>query len=132
MRLYYVSLLFGSAIPTSFLIFIKIIFTLLLHCRLSTALRIVEVQWARTRLRELRHTHNVTWYSTSAMASNVGTVLETPASTELNHNGMNILVVKGIAHTRWKEICAKATVIALASFDIHHLKKSLKEEEEER
>ena len=132
MRLYYVSLLFGSAIPTSFLIFIKIIFTLLLHCRLSTALRIVEVRWARTRLRELRHTHNVTWYSTSAMASNVGTVLETPASTELNHNGMNILVVKGIAHTRLKEICAKATVIALASFDIHHLKKSLKEEEEER
>ena len=60
------------------------------------------------------------------------TVLETPASTESNRHGTNILVVKGTAHTRLKEICAKATVIALASFDVGRLKKSLKGEEEER
>ena len=60
-------------------------------------------------------------------------VLETPASssTELNRNGMNILVVKGTVHTRLKEIHTKATVIALASFDVGRLKKSLKEDEEE-
>ena len=75
-------------------------------------------------------THNVTWYSTSAMASNVCTVLETQASTESNPHGTDILVVKGTVHTRLKEICAKATVIALASFGVGHLKKSLKEEEE--
>ena len=60
-------------------------------------------------------------------------VLETPASssTESNGNGMNILVVKGTAHTRLKEIRTKATVIALASFDVGRLKKSLKEDKEE-
>ena len=67
-----------------------------------------------------------------AMASNVCTVLETPAFTESNRNGTNILVVKGTVHTRLKEICAKATVIALASFDVGCLKKSHKEDEEER
>ena len=76
-------------------------------------------------------THNATWYSTSAMASNICTVLETPASTKLNRNGTNILVVKCTAHTRLKEIRAKATVIALASFDVGCLKKSPKEDEEE-
>ena len=75
--------------------------------------------------------HNVTWYSTSAMASNVCIVLETPAFPESNHHGTNILVLKGTAHTRLKEICAKATVIALASFDVGCLKKSLKEDKEE-
>ena len=65
------------------------------------------------------------------MASNVCTVLETQASTKLNHQGMNILVVKGTAHTKLKEIHAKAMVIALASFDVCCFKKSLKEEEEE-
>ena len=65
------------------------------------------------------------------MASNVCTVLKTQASIESNCQGMNILVVKGTAHTRLKEIRAKATVIALASFDIGCLKKSLKGEEEE-
>ena len=65
------------------------------------------------------------------MASNVCTVLETPASTESNHNGMNILVVKGTAHTRLKEIRAKATVIGLASFDVGCLKKSFKDDKEE-
>ena len=75
--------------------------------------------------------HNVTWYSTSAMASNICRVLETPASTELNRHGTNILVVKGTAHTRLKEIHVKATVIASASFDEGRLKKSLKEDEEE-
>ena len=46
-------------------------------------------------------------------------------STESNHHDMNILVVKGTAHTKLKEIRAKAMVIALASFDIGCLKKSL-------
>ena len=63
---------------------------------------------------------DLTWYSTSAMESNVCTVLDTPASTKLS---TKILVVKGTVHTRWKEIHAKATVIALARFDIGHLKK---------
>ena len=66
--------------------------------------------------------HNVAWYSTSAMASNVCTVLETQASTESNC-GTNILVTKGTAHTRLKEICAKATMIALANFYVGCLKK---------
>ena len=61
-------------------------------------------------------THNVTWYSTSAMASNA-------LYTESNCHGTNILIVKGTAHARLKEIRAKATVIALASFDVGHLKK---------
>ena len=76
-------------------------------------------------------THDVTWCSTSAMASNICTVLETPASTELNRNSTNILVVESTAHTSLKEIRAKSTVIALASFDVGHLKTSLKEDEEE-
>ena len=46
-------------------------------------------------------------------------------STESNRNGMNIVVVKGTAHTRLKEVRTKATVIALASFDV------VKEDEEE-
>ena len=66
------------------------------------------------------------------MASNVCTVLETPASTKSNRHGTSILVVKDTAHTRLKEIGAKATVIALASFDVGRLKKSLEDEEEER
>ena len=53
------------------------------------------------------------------------------ASTKSNCNGTNILVVKGTTHTRLKEIHAKARVIALASFDIGRLKKSLKEDKEE-
>ena len=68
-------------------------------------------------------TQNVMWYSTSAMASNVCTVLETQASTELNHHGMNILVVKGTVHARLKEIRAKATLIALANFAVGRLRK---------
>ena len=43
--------------------------------------------------------------------------------SESSPEGTNILVVKGTAHTRLKEICAKATVIALASFDVGRLKK---------
>ena len=65
-------------------------------------------------------------HGTSAMASNVCTVLKTQASTESNHQGTSTLVVKGTAHTRLKEIRAKATVIALASFDVGRLKNSLK------
>jgi len=42
---------------------------------------------------------------------------------ESNHHGTNILVVKGTAHTRLKEICAIAMVIALANFDVGRLKK---------
>ena len=77
-----------------------------------------------------RTTHNVMWYSISAMASNV---LETQASTESNCRGTNILVLKGTAHARLKEIRAKATVIALANFDIGRLRKiSYIGEEEER
>ena len=67
--------------------------------------------------------HNVTWYSTSAMASNVCTVLETQASTKSNRHSSNILVVKGTVHRRLKEIHLKAMVIALARFDVGHLKK---------
>ena len=58
---------------------------------------------------------------TGAMASNVCTVLKTQASTESNRHGTNVLIVKGTAHTRLKEIHAKATVIALASFDVPSL-----------
>ena len=57
-------------------------------------------------------------YSIGTMASNVCTVLETPASTGSNRHGTNILVVKGTAHRRLKGIRAKATVITLASFDV--------------
>ena len=72
-------------------------------------------------------------YSTSAMASNVCTMLETQGSTELNRHGRKILVVKGTVYTRLrlKEIRAEVTVIDLASFDVGRLKKSLKGEEEE-
>ena len=49
-------------------------------------------------------THNVTWYSTSAMGS------KNQASTESNNHGRNILVVKGTAHTKLKEIHVKARV----------------------
>ena len=66
-------------------------------------------------------THNVTWYN--EMASNVCTVLETEASTKLNRHDTNIQVVKGTVHTRLKEICAKAMVIALANFDVGRLKR---------
>ena len=60
-------------------------------------------------------------------------MLETQGCTELNCHGRKILVVKGTVHTRLrlKEICAKVTVIDLASFDVGHLKKTLKGEEEE-
>ena len=47
--------------------------------------------------------------------------METPNSTESNRHG-----TKGTAHTRFNEICAKATVIALASFELGHLKKKTK------
>ena len=59
------------------------------------------------------------------------TFVKTTASTELNRHSTNILIVKDTMHTRLKEIHAKATVIALASFDVGRLKKSLKEDEEE-
>ena len=49
--------------------------------------------------------------------------LETQASTESNYHGTNILVVKGTAHARMKEIRTKATVIAVANFDVGHLRK---------
>ena len=80
---------------------------------------IVEVRQVRTKLWELRHVQ----CHMHGMASNVYTVLKTQASTESNHQGMNILVVKDIVHTRLKEIRAKAMVIAFASFDIGYLKK---------
>ena len=82
-----------------------------------TALRIVEVWWAHTRLRELHHAqcHVVLCKCNGIQCLySVGT----QASTKLNRHGMNILVVKGTAHTRLKEICVKAMVIASASFDI--------------
>ena len=125
-RLYYVSLLFGSAIPTSLLI-------LLASLALQTVNNIAKYGGCMQDLGNYV-THNVTWYSTSVMASNICTVLETPAATKSNCHGMNILVVKGTSHTRLKEIHAKATMIALASFDEGRLKKSLKEDnkEEER
>ena len=69
-----------------------------------------EVYGGRAQDLENYVTHNVMWYSTSEMASNV---LETQASTESNRHGTNIVVVKGTAHARLKEIRAKATVIAL-------------------
>ena len=70
--------------------------------------------------------HKVMWYSTSAMASNVCTMLETQGSTELNRHGRKILVVKGTVYTRLrlKEIRAKVTVIDLASFNVGRLKTS--------
>ena len=61
-------------------------------------------------------------YVTSAIASI--TVLETQASTKSNRHGTNILVVKGSAHARLKEIRAKAMVIlALANLDVGRLRK---------
>ena len=68
------------------------------------------------------------WYKCNGV--HVCTVLETQTSTESNRQGTNTLVVKGTSHTRLKEIHAKSTVIALASFDVGHLKKSLRGEEE--
>ena len=50
-------------------------------------------------------------------------LLETQASTKSNGHSTNILVVKGSAHARLKEIRAKATVIALANFDVGRLRK---------
>ena len=64
------------------------------------------------------------------MASNICTVLETEASTELNRHGTNILIVKGTAHARLKEMRAKAMVIALASFDVGCLIKGEEDEEQ--
>ena len=57
------------------------------------------------------------------MASIDLTVLEPQASTESNRHGTNLLVVKGTAHARLKEIRAKATVIAVANFDVSRLRK---------
>ena len=57
------------------------------------------------------------------MAVSKPTCRDYQASTESNRHGRNILVVKGTAHTRLKEIRAKATVIALASFDVGRLRK---------
>ena len=66
------------------------------------------------------------------MASYICTVSKTQASTKSNHHSRNIVVVKGTAHRRLKEICAKATVIALASFDVgHFLKKKKKKKKDE-
>ena len=50
-------------------------------------------------------------------------LLETQASTKSNGHSMNILVVKGSVHARLKEIRAKATMIALANFDVGRLRK---------
>ena len=83
---------------------------------------------AHARLRELRHAQCHV-HCTSAMASNVCTVgnssfhrVEPPTA-----QGTNILVVKGTAHTRLKEVRAIATVIALASFDVGRLRRRKKE-----
>ena len=54
------------------------------------------------------------------MASIDVTVLETQAS---NRHGTNIQVVKDTARARLKEIRAKATVIAVANFDVGRLRK---------
>ena len=66
------------------------------------------------------------------MAANICTLLKTTAFTELNRQGMNILVVKNTVHARMKEICAKVMMITLAGFDAGHFKVSHKEQEEER
>ena len=50
--------------------------------------------------------HTMLHDTVQVMASNICTVLETPASTESNRHSTNILVVKGTAHTRLKEIHA--------------------------
>ena len=52
------------------------------------------------------------------------------ASTESNRHSTNIRVVNDTAHARLKEIRAKATVIALATFDVGCLKKIFKEDEQ--
>ena len=69
---------------------------------------IVEVRRVCTILRELGHAQ----CHMHGMPSNVYTVLKTQASTKSNHQGTNILVVKGTAHTRLKEIRTKAMVIS--------------------
>ena len=71
--------------------------------------------------------HNVTCCNTGKwLLKFVCMVLETSASTELNRQGMNILVVKGTAQTGMKDIRTKATVITLARLGIGQLKESLK------
>ena len=88
-------------------------------CRESTA----------GRTQGLRHCvmHNVTCCNTGKwLLKFVCMVLETSASTELNRQGMNILVVKGTAQTGMKDIRTKATVITLARLGIGQLKESLK------
>ena len=92
-----VSLHFVSTIPTSLLISTA-------DC--ATALR------STAGARDLDYvTHNVTWYSTTVLASH-GHQVES-----------STLVVKGTAHAGLKEIRAKATVIALANFDVGRLRK---------
>ena len=59
-------------------------------------------------------------------------MLETQASTESNCHGTNILVVKGTTQARLKETCAKATVIALANFDIGCLREKKKKKKDEQ
>ena len=57
--------------------------------------------------------HHVTYYK---MASKHGKESGATAfCSELNREGMNILVVKDTTHTGVKDICTKANVITLAS-----------------
>ena len=51
---------------------------------------------------------------------------------KLNRHGMNILVVEGTVHITLKEVRAIATVIALACFDVGHLKKEKKKKKDEK
>ena len=60
-----------------------------------------------TAFREILDPQKYTCHMVVQMAPNVCTVLETPVSTESNRTGTNILVVKGIAHTRLKEFKCK-------------------------
>ena len=96
---------------------------LLKSLALQTVQQHCKVRRARTRLRKLRHTQShMVQYKCNGVYC-VCAVLETQASTESNCHSTNILVVKGTVHTRLKGICAKATVIALANFDIGCLRK---------
>ena len=117
-RLYYhnVSLLFGSAIPTSLF---KILFTLVFTSTADIAYsRRLEVWRTRARLRELRHAQrHVVQYKCNGV-QRLYSVENASFHRVENRHGTNILVVKCTAHTRLKEIRAKATVIALASFDV--------------
>ena len=108
--MHHISLLFGYIIPTSLLTPVSLALQ-------TVQQQYVQVQRARARLRELRHTQS---HMVQYKCNGVQHLYSVGNSSfhQVKSPGRSILVVKGTAHTRLREILAKATVIALASFDV--------------